>query len=273
MSTKIGHFFHRKVADNFYLVSCPEWETEKAPVVSWMVIGDEKAVLIDAGLPVIGLRKYAEKLAGKPVELLLTHGHYDHAGALDEFDEFWIHPADEILLHGNEETPATAYHGILHPLYSGEVVNLGKRELYVYGAEGHTKGSLLFYDEQSRILISGDSIGRRFYCPNVHELPMSKFFDDLLKLESLGFQQIASAHDFFLLPKEQINYLMTTICTKLENANELWNNGIQDMLVVHAGDGPTDLKYVSYSIPLKYKAEVLKDIQMWKERTNWRDNT
>ncbi len=46
----------------------------------YLVEGDTAAILIDAGTQIPGLRKIAEDIVKKPVTLVLTHGHGDHAG-------------------------------------------------------------------------------------------------------------------------------------------------------------------------------------------------
>ena len=52
----------------------------------YLVEGDTAAILIDAGTQIPGLRKIAEDIVKKPVTLVLTHGHGDHAGvAINEW--------------------------------------------------------------------------------------------------------------------------------------------------------------------------------------------
>ena len=49
----------------------------------YIIEGDDKAVLIDAGTHIPGLDKIVAGITDKPVTLLLTHVHGDHAGAVD----------------------------------------------------------------------------------------------------------------------------------------------------------------------------------------------
>ena len=53
----------------------------------YLIGGTEKAVLIDAGTRIPNLDKIAGQIAGKPVTLLLTHVHPDHAGSVNCFDK------------------------------------------------------------------------------------------------------------------------------------------------------------------------------------------
>ena len=58
----------------------------------YLVVGEEKAALIDTGMGFPGLRQLVERLTDKPVMVLNTHGHLDHIGGNDEFDCIYLHP-------------------------------------------------------------------------------------------------------------------------------------------------------------------------------------
>jgi len=47
----------------------------------YLVEGSEKAALIDAGTTITGLDKIVASLTKKPVMLVVTHAHPDHAGS------------------------------------------------------------------------------------------------------------------------------------------------------------------------------------------------
>ena len=55
-------------------------------VFAYLVKGTERAALIDTGLGVGDLRAYVESLLdGMPYEVILTHGHLDHAAGADPY--------------------------------------------------------------------------------------------------------------------------------------------------------------------------------------------
>lgn len=62
--------------------------------ILYLVEGDKRAILIDACVGVVGLRRFVGSLTSKPVTVLLTHGHVDHAMGAPEFDEVWLHRLD-----------------------------------------------------------------------------------------------------------------------------------------------------------------------------------
>ena len=70
----------------------------------YLVVGEEKAALIDTGMGFPGLRQLVERLTDKPVIVLNTHGHLDHIGGNDEFGCIYLHPDDLAVYaeHGME---------------------------------------------------------------------------------------------------------------------------------------------------------------------------
>ena len=69
----------------------------------YLLEGSEKAALIDSGLGFGSLLEAVRELTQKPVILLLTHGHVDHAMGAEEFGEVWMSPLDrEIFLRHSD---------------------------------------------------------------------------------------------------------------------------------------------------------------------------
>jgi glyoxylase-like metal-dependent hydrolase (beta-lactamase superfamily II) len=64
---------------------------EPSHVNSWLVAGDERAVLLDTGLGIAPIRPVVERLTTVPITVLNTHAHFDHVGGNHEFDAIAIH--------------------------------------------------------------------------------------------------------------------------------------------------------------------------------------
>lgn len=86
-----------------------------------------------------------------PAAIILTHGHFDHIGAVDELVrqfhcEVYVHPADQVLLEDetlNGMAGMTAHvRTQTTPLMEG-TMKLGQIELQILEAPGHTPGSVL----------------------------------------------------------------------------------------------------------------------------------
>jgi len=121
----------------------------------YVVEGEDKTLVIDAGTSMPHLDKAVAALTDKPVMLALTHGHGDHVGGAVCFPEVWIHPADTSLISGGRR----AYKGTIHYLSDGEVIDLGGRQIEVLYTPGHTSGSVTFFDKDHHYGFSGDAFG------------------------------------------------------------------------------------------------------------------
>ena len=121
----------------------------------YLVEGNDRAVLIDAGTRVPGLDKIVAGITSKPVTMILTHGHGDHVGGVGPFPEVWIGPADEQMLRNSQRR----YQGQIKHLTDGETIDLGGRKLEVMFTPGHTLGSVTFFDKANHYGFSGDAFG------------------------------------------------------------------------------------------------------------------
>ena len=121
----------------------------------YLVEGNDRAVLIDAGTRVPGLDKIVAGITSKPVTMILTHGHGDHVGGVGPFPEVWIGPADEPMLRNSQRR----YKGEVKHLTDGETIDLGGRKLEVMFTPGHTSGSVTFFDKANHYGFSGDAFG------------------------------------------------------------------------------------------------------------------
>lgn len=121
----------------------------------YLVEGNERAVLIDAGTRITDLDKIVASITQKPVTLVATHVHPDHIGAAGYFPEIYINPADTV---GIPQMMAD-YTGEIKFLKDGETIDLGGRQLEVVFTPSHTPGSTTFIDKNAGYGFSGDSFG------------------------------------------------------------------------------------------------------------------
>ena len=137
---------------------------EEAPgtaVDAYLVCGSQRAVMIDALQDARDVYHKVRELTSLPVELLLTHGHYDHAGpAVEEFYQagcpVWMQEDDVPVLGtmGGRELPAEFF----RPLEDGQVFDLGGRALKTLLLPGHTPGSAVFLDEEDQLPFPGTAL-------------------------------------------------------------------------------------------------------------------
>ncbi|HBZ20248.1 MAG TPA: hypothetical protein DEO60_03895, partial [Bacteroidales bacterium] len=60
----------------------------------YLVEGADSALLIDTGLGTADLASFVKKLTSKPLIVVNTHGHPDHAGSNHQFRKVYVHSAD-----------------------------------------------------------------------------------------------------------------------------------------------------------------------------------
>ena len=125
------------------------WRIEDHGVRFFLLTGTEKALLIDSGMQVHNAKEIAESLTDLPLSLLNTHADMDHTGSNEEFEEFYMHPAEKENYQKS---------GTIIPVMEGDEIDLGGRLLRIIHLPGHTAGSIAVLDVTNRVLISGDPV-------------------------------------------------------------------------------------------------------------------
>lgn len=74
----------------------------------YLLMGKERALLIDTGLGICNIREPVRRLTDKPVAAAATHVHWDHIGGHRYFPEFYVHPEERSWLCGGFPLPVQA---------------------------------------------------------------------------------------------------------------------------------------------------------------------
>jgi len=129
-------------------------------VDAYLVLGENKALLLDGGQSVEDLRGAVEKITDLPVEALVLHGHNDHTGNIQQFETVYMSPLDKPIFSVLEAEGFDPERTL--PLEDGMSFDLGGRRLEVMAAPGHTPGSMVVLDRENALLFSSDSVGSGF---------------------------------------------------------------------------------------------------------------
>jgi glyoxylase-like metal-dependent hydrolase (beta-lactamase superfamily II) len=175
-----GDWFQVYLADpGVYAISEPYQFQE---VISYLIVGTERALLFDTGLGIGSMRDVVAQLTRLPVTVLNSHTHYDHVGGNADFDR--------VLVRDTPYTRANAG-GFPHEAVAGEIapdalcralpagfdsagyrtrpytpagfvkdgdrLDLGGRRIEVLEVPGHTPDAIALLDRRAGLLWTGDS--------------------------------------------------------------------------------------------------------------------
>lgn len=86
----------------FAISEYDHWEK----VHSFLIVGKEKAVLIDTGLGIDNIQRITDQLTDLPITVITTHVHADHIGSHGEFETIYVHEKDsDWLMNGIKGLP------------------------------------------------------------------------------------------------------------------------------------------------------------------------
>lgn len=136
----------------------------------YIVINDEtkECFIIDPGASGKQLAERIREECLTPVAILLTHGHFDHAGgAADlakEFDiKIYAHEAEEDTLHDPQKNVSwmvgakESYDADVF-LKDDQDINIAGFEIKVLHTPGHTEGGCCYYIAEEDVVFTGDTL-------------------------------------------------------------------------------------------------------------------
>ena len=152
-------------------------------VISYLVLGEEKAALIDTGNGIGDIKKLVEGLTSLPIMVVNTHTHGDHIGGNHQFSEVLAFESDFSKDRAdNGQTREQMGHYLdgdmvwksfpdyfdaetwrIHPfkvtrwLKDGDKIDLGGRVLEVVYTPGHSPDSICLVDKDNKLFWTGDS--------------------------------------------------------------------------------------------------------------------
>ena len=210
-----------------------------AALPMYLIVGTERAALIDTGTGMEGLRQTVEEITALPVSVYNTHAHLDHAAGNNEFDRVYMHPEEEIrarqgfpeedriefvelkCMYDPEREPIVR-HARTHmqhydPEYDifyveeGDVIDLGGLKLEPLLTPGHTSGSLVYLDRKHGNAFCGDTVNPRSSIgmfpgsPTVAEYAAS--LEHLLK-ESVGIERFYVGHRLYAFSRADVEDIL-----------------------------------------------------------------
>ncbi len=179
LSIRSDWFAAYQVADGVYALAEPYQFQE---VISYLIVGSQRALLFDTGLGLVPIRPVVDQLTRLPVEVLNSHTHFDHVGGNEEFDrvlaldtsytranargfshdELAGEVAGQSFCRGAPEGADTAGYRTrpwtaTRRVKGGETIDLGGRALEILHVPGHTPDAIALHDSANGLLWTGDT--------------------------------------------------------------------------------------------------------------------
>ena len=209
---------------------------QEEEVISYLILGEKRALLFDTGLGVGDIRGITRQLTSLPVIVLNSHTHFDHVGGNADFEDvlgmdteytrrnalgdpqgsekvFWPGALCGVLPKGVD--PATFVlrpFAISRTVRDGEKIDLGGRTLRVVATPGHTPDALCLFDEANGLLFTGDT----FYLGPIYLfVPETSLPDYFLSVERLA---ALAPRVKLLLPAHNVPVANPVNLTRLQEA-------------------------------------------------------
>jgi len=240
----------------------------------YLVLGDERAALIDTGNGLSDLPAGIEEITDLPVIVINTHGHYDHIHGNYFFDTVYMPATDDevfqrhitveeierqmqnvspfirwFMKYQTETIESVPVKTDYTPLPDEGYIDLGNRKLEFIELPGHTPGSTAYLDRATGELFCGDAITSSGVLLNLQEsLPISTYIETLDYLQSLvdegTVKSMYSGHGAFVMETDIIQSM---------------RSGCEDILDGNISD--EELEDHAYSVDgrfIKWSDETLK---------------
>ncbi|MCP4724307.1 MAG: MBL fold metallo-hydrolase [bacterium] len=218
-----------KLPGNIFAIYEPNQFEE---IISYLVQGEDKALLIDTGLGIGNMQLLVSELTDLPVIVVNTHTHFDHIGSNHQFDEVMVFDNEtekqrlktgitNDQLRGNVES-GNVWKGlpedfnplnwktppveITRLLKDGDIIDLGNKPIQVIHTPGHSPGHICLLDKQARILFTGDI----FYPGPLYafgeDVNIDDYIDSISKLTNLcsDYDYVCPAHNEAIVKKSVI---------------------------------------------------------------------
>jgi glyoxylase-like metal-dependent hydrolase (beta-lactamase superfamily II) len=268
MNTELSFTDSVEVASGVFCIPTDYPQVADAPLWVYLVRDRNRvSAMIDCGVPTTYDAVLADALPGLGIDpteiewLILTHGHTDHMGghaslrrhtsfsvAAPLEDVIWIQAVERqwhdfwdcwpgvFSLEADRDAIVGMCGGDLpvdHILRDGEVFEVGDRRLEVVQTRGHTRGHCAFFERETGITFTGDSIQGHGISASSGTSVFAPLYDDaddyvrgLERLRALPFTLLCPAHQAPLGREAGLAFIDDSI-RFVGDADELVRNLIQ----------------------------------------------
>ena len=252
-------------------------------VCMYFIKGSRKGLLIDTGYGIGDLKSYVEQEFAVPYEVIITHGHWDHANGAGQWDEVYLNEADRELyrefvsvsfrkdrLRKTVKDIDSYPDDVFMPEFSGEFLDLddgmtfdlGELTVEVISAPGHTMGIVTLLVIEDRTLIIGDACGEFTFMFRKETSTIEKYYETLNKLNDLSerYDLILRQHGSCTSPKNLITDNIDTVNDILNGTDDhvAWEYMGQKVFIAKRIDPATHQRYDGRSGNIVYSTDKIR---------------
>lgn len=193
-----------------------------------LLCGEKRALLIDTGYGLEDVAAYARTLTDKPLSVMLTHGHHDHALGARWFDRVFLAKADfpvyetytndhwrrHVLNGARDKGLAVDEEAFLSTkMPAPEVLDeteadLGGLKARIMLCPGHTPGSAVVCVPERELLITGDDWNPCTWLFFPEALCAQDYRKNMRQMLTLPFKNVLCSHQFGLFSRAQLDRFM-----------------------------------------------------------------
>lgn len=196
-------------------VSSGVWALEQEIVRCFLIVGQQRALLLDTGAEPCDLMGMIREITPLPLVVLNTHGDGDHTANNNQFRDIHAHPNEFATIRRFRPDLTST----LHPITELSAFDLGDRVLHVIETPGHTPGSICLLDRKNRILFSGDTLSYGPVFLGGDHRDIHTYRETLVKLMTMGgFDTIYPCHSTCPVSLSVISALLAAVDGALDGS-------------------------------------------------------
>lgn len=203
-----------------------------------LIEGDKAALLVDTGYGTEDVAAFVRTLTRKPLTVLLTHHHHDHALGARWFDETRMFPEDMAewpVFTGEDKRRVVLSQAIGKGLPVSEAdflagecrmpkpmskgtYDLGGLSVEIIPCPGHTPGSCVVYVPQEKLLLTGDDWNPCTWLFFEAALGVREYRQNVRRLLQLDFERVLCSHQLDCFSRAKIDTFVDNLTDEVLDA-------------------------------------------------------
>lgn len=214
------NFTSEQISEHIFKITAPG-------VYCWLVMGKEKACLIDTAWGAGDLKAFVDSICPLPYFVIISHCHVDHVSGAAQFDRVYMNHGDLFLYEGESALSKRKQDLALFQksfpeiaditdedfvpvrtepfldLRDGDVFDLGGVHLEAVHVKGHTPGMMMILIREERVMFYGDGCTKHTFLFTNGALPVREYLEGLKHLKEYDgcYDTVIRSHNLHTQPK------------------------------------------------------------------------